>query len=63
MFRSVLEGDVETFDRQKLDWNVLKSPLFNGHIIHVSKLVLTQKCVGENECPNAADAAFAHKLR
>ena len=39
--RSALEGEVQPLSRQELDKDVLKFPLLNGHIIHVSKLVLT----------------------
>jgi len=38
--RDILEEDVQPFRRQELDPDVLKSPLLDGHIIHVSKLVL-----------------------
>jgi len=41
--RALLKGDVKPLDRQELDSNVLKSPLHDGHIIHVSKLVLTRR--------------------
>jgi len=36
-----IEGDVQPLRRQELDSNVLKSPLLDGHIMHVSPLVLT----------------------
>jgi len=39
--RAVLEGDVQPLRRQELDSNVLKFPLLDGHVMHVSKLVLT----------------------
>jgi len=39
--RAVLERDVQTLRRQEIDSNVLKSPLLDGHIMHVSKMVLT----------------------
>ena len=38
---AVLEGDVQPLGRQELDSNVLKSPLLDRHIIHVSNIVLT----------------------
>jgi len=38
--RAVLEEDMQPFGRQELDSNVLKSPLLERHIIHVTKLVL-----------------------
>jgi len=40
--RVVLEGDEQPLRRQELDSNVLKSPLLDGHIIQVSKLVPTR---------------------
>jgi len=40
--RDVLEAYVQPFRSQELDSNVLKSPLLDGQIIHVSKLVLTR---------------------
>jgi len=39
--RAVLEGDVQPLGRQEFYSNVLKSPLLDRHVIHVSKLVLT----------------------
>jgi len=39
--RDVLDGDVQPLGRQALDPNVLKSPLLDRHIVHVSNLVLT----------------------
>jgi len=38
---AVLEGGVQKLGRQELHSNVLKSPLLDGHIIHVSKLEAT----------------------
>jgi len=38
---AVLKGDVETFGRQELHSNVLKSALLYWHVLHVLKLVLT----------------------
>ena len=38
---AVLKGDVQTFGRQELHSNVLKSALLHWHVLHVLKLVLT----------------------
>ena len=38
--RAVLEEGVQNLGRQELDPNFLKFPLFDRHIIHISKLVL-----------------------
>ena len=58
--RAVLEGDVQLFGRQEFYSVVLISPLFDRHVIHVSKLVLTRwECI----CPHAVDGAVVHELR
>jgi len=41
--RAVLEEYVQPIVRQELDPDVLKSPLLDGHIIHVPKHGLTRR--------------------
>jgi len=39
--RAVLEGDVQAFGRQEFYSDILKSALFDKHVIHGLKFVLT----------------------
>jgi hypothetical protein len=58
---AIVEADVQTFRRQKLDSDVLKSPLLNGHVMHVLKLAVTRR-VGYEGCPHAPDGAVAYEF-
>ena len=59
---AVHKGDVQTFGRQELDSNVLKSALLHRHVLHVPKLVLAH-CVGvEPKRPYATEGAVAQEL-
>ena len=51
---------METLCRQEFYSDVLKSALFDRHVIQVSKLVLRR---WEDVCPHGADGAVAHELR
>ena len=57
--RAVRKGDVQTFGRQELDSNILKSALLHWH---VPKPVLTHCVVVEPKRPYATDGALALEL-
>ena len=56
---AVPKGDVQTFGRQELDSNVLKSALLDRHVLHVLKLVLTHAFVVGPKRRYASDGAVA----
>jgi hypothetical protein len=58
---AIVERDVQTFRRQKLDSDILESPLIHGYVMHVLKLAMT-RCV-DDERLHAPDGAVAHELR
>jgi len=58
---NVLKGDVQTFGRQGLDSNVLKSTLLQRHVLHVPKFVLAHGVGVEPKRPYAS--AVAQELR
>jgi len=60
---AVIKGDLQTFGRQELDSNVLKSALLHRHVLHVSKLVLAHGVGVEPKGPYATDGAVAQELR
>jgi hypothetical protein len=57
---AIIEGDVQTIRRQKLNSDVLESPLLHGHVMHVLKLAMTRYV--DDERPHAPDGAIAHEL-
>ena len=60
---AVRKGDVQTFGRQELDSDVLKSVLLHRHVLHVPKLVLAHCVEVEPKRPYAKDCAFDQELR
>jgi len=60
---AVLKGDVQTFGRQELHSNVLKSALLHWHVLLVLTLVLTHGVGVQPKRPYATYGAIAQELR
>jgi len=60
---AVLKGDMQTFGRQEIHSNVLKSALLHWHVLHVLKLVLTHGFRVQPKRPYAMDGAVTQELR
>jgi len=60
---AVFKGDVQTFARQELHSNVLKSALLHWHVLHVLKVVLKHCVMVQPKRPYATDGAVAQELR
>ena len=58
---AVLEGDVQSLEREKLDPSRLKLSLLHLYILDVSELVMTTGCTGKRA--HKAYGAVAYKLR
>jgi len=59
----VFKGDVQTFGRQLLHSNVLKSALLHWHVLHVLKLMLPHGVKVQPKHPYATDGTVAQELR
>ena len=58
--QTVLEGDVQSFEREKLDPNRLKLCLLHRHILDVLEPVMSTASSGKR--PHTAYSAIAYKL-
>jgi len=59
---AVREGDVQTFDRDEFDSNVLESAQLHRHVLRVPNLVLAHGVGLEPKRPYTADGAVAQEL-